>query len=441
MEVISLIGIIAAGLFLWWLNSRLQKANQYDLLKHRLDGLDKYERDLQVKSEQQQRTYVQAENALKQERARWEDQKRKESESLETHVRNVKSDLERIAKEKTIGFPWLAEAYAEYYHLGDMKLAKYLEDKSHPAKSTAEHIRKEIAAKRREAERLMRIYKYQLRYYESLFPWLLDFREIEDDDLLQSGSIGDGTEDSDTEDDPISPYLTTGEQAVLSREEKFQRALDRYWESRKTRWQVGRDYERYVGYLFETNGWDVQYHGIAEGLSDFGRDLIVTSGDRVIIVQCKCWAQHKQIHEKHIFQLFGTTIEYWVTVLGRGSRTQQLLFDDALSRNPVKAMLFTSTTLSESAKQFAAVLGVDYKESIQLVRYPSIKCNASKIYHLPFDQQYDRTKISDTRTEKYVQTVQEAESLGYRRAFRWRGSRGPNQGVQGTPAGTGAPDA
>ena len=46
--------------------------------------------------------------------------------------------------------------------------------------------------------------------------------------------------------------------------------------------------------------------------------------------------------------------------------------------------------------------------------YPLVKCNISmrdgqKIYHLPFDQQYDRTKIIPDKGERYVYTVAEAE--------------------------------
>jgi len=57
-----------------------------------------------------------------------------------------------------------------------------------------------------------------------------------------------------------------------------------------------------------------------------------------------------------------------------------------------------------------------------------VKCNVSrrtgeKIYHLPFDQQYDRTLVEEDRDEYYVETVREAEELGFRRAFRWRGER------------------
>ena len=58
--------------------------------------------------------------------------------------------------------------------------------------------------------------------------------------------------------------------------------------------------------------------------------------------------------------------------------------------------------------------------------YPSIKCNISqvngeKIYHLPFDQQYDNTKIETKHNEFYCTTVKEAEKAGFRRAFRYKG--------------------
>ena len=51
-----------------------------------------------------------------------------------------------------------------------------------------------------------------------------------------------------------------------------------------------------------------------------------------------------------------------------------------------------------------------------------IKCNINnknKIYHLPFDQQYDRVVIEKDKGELYVKTVKEAEDLGFRRAKKW----------------------
>ena len=36
-------------------------------------------------------------------------------------------------------------------------------------------------------------------------------------------------------------------------------------------------------------------------------------------------------------------------------------------------------------------------------------------------QQYDRVRISGAKGEKYVASVEEAEMLGFRHAYRWRG--------------------
>ena len=73
----------------------------------------------------------------------------------------------------------------------------------------------------------------------------------------------------------------------------------------------------------------------------------------------------------------------------------------------------------------ARELDVDIR-NIALERYPMIKCNVNpgtgeSIYHLPFDQQYDRVIIGDQQGEFYADTIAEAEAAGFRRAYRWRG--------------------
>jgi hypothetical protein len=62
-----------------------------------------------------------------------------------------------------------------------------------------------------------------------------------------------------------------------------------------------------------------------------------------------------------------------------------------------------------------------------------IKCNINpsskeKIYHLPFDQQYDKVVIGDVPGECYVETIADAEAAGFRRAFRWRGGEAETKG-------------
>ncbi|MBC7258941.1 MAG: restriction endonuclease [Chloroflexi bacterium] len=367
-------GIIFTLWFLNWAFSNSRKAKQYDELKPRLDKLDAAESDLRNRQ------------------AEWEKKVQRDMEAINT-----------LAKQKSEGFPWLAQAYADYFYLQDLERARYLEYKSHPAMKAAEQVR-EIAAKRRDAEKLYRILKYQLEYYESLFPWLIDFKGEEIDDLIRqiSQKREDSLDDSGEPDDPAKKWLTAAEYESLPRVEKYQLALDRYWQKKKTRWEIGRDYERYVGYLYESKGYHVYYQGIVEGLADLGRDLVARKDNQVEIIQCKYWSKEKQIHEKHIFQLYGTVIAYRIDHPG----TQ------------VSGCFVTSTRLSDRA--------IKVVENLPLQRYPAIKCNVSrrdgtKIYHLPFDQQYDRTVIEQERLECYVETVAQAEALGYRRAYRWKG--------------------
>ena len=79
------------------------------------------------------------------------------------------------------------------------------------------------------------------------------------------------------------------------------------------------------------------------------------------------------------------------------------------------------------ARRFSKELGIKLKEEFKCdFSYPCIKCNINqtthheKIYHLPFDQKYDNTKIN-RQGEIYCKTVKEAETADFRRAFRWHG--------------------
>jgi hypothetical protein len=100
-------------------------------------------------------------------------------------------------------------------------------------------------------------------------------------------------------------------------------------------------------------------------------------------------------------------------------------FGAALKLSHVTPSLVISCRLSKRAKKAADILGVDVRENVLLKAYPMIKCDVApgtreKIYHLPFDQQYDRAKIFPGLGECYVDTVAEAEQRGFRRARRWR---------------------
>jgi len=343
------------------------------------------------------------------------------NEKIETTKKQNEQDrkaIEIIAKEKSKGFPWLARAYADYFHLQHLKEAEYLEGKSHPAPTSAERLRT-IAHDRRTIEEKLRIAQGIINYYQELFPFLEEFLGEPEEEILQyilSRNIEEPVKEvGEIGIDPVRIYLSSlsnQEYQKLSTAERNQLALDRYWTRPKSNWQIGRDYERYIGYLYESDGYSVYYQGILEGYEDMGRDLIAKKGEKTVVVQCKKWSQHKTIHEKHVNQLYGTVIKY--------------IIDHPMEK--VSAILYTTTVLSDRAKEFAEYLGIGIAEQFLLQKYSSIKCNVSrrnseKIYHLPFDQQYDRTIVEDERNECYVETVEEAENLGFRRAWRWKGQQ------------------
>ena len=70
---------------------------------------------------------------------------------------------------------------------------------------------REVAEKRRIAEKLWRVLKYQLEYYENLFPWLVDFKGEDLDDLIRqlvekTTKAEPRTEDE--EEDPVRHWVT-----------------------------------------------------------------------------------------------------------------------------------------------------------------------------------------------------------------------------------------
>jgi hypothetical protein len=333
--------------------------------------------------------------------------------------------LDHIFQERKIQFPWLANAIADLHALEGERDAVMLETKKHPAVKAANEVR-EHSSRRRAAERQFRLMRYRADYYEKLFPWIIEYigNDVPDEAVDLSGTKAEPT------DDPVRLWLNDAEYQKLSITQKNQLALDRWKSSRKSLWEIGRDYERFIGYNYETLGFDVIFTGAIHGFEDMGRDLIVRRGTELRVIQCKYWSQEKTIHEKHIFQLFGSTLEYAFR-LGQFDELKQLsLFGGSIKTTGAKAVLYTSTKISGVARDAAKKLEVECNENVRMSDYPLVKCNISmrdgeKIYHLPFDQQYDRTKIIPAKGERYVYTVAEAENAGFRRAWKWR----PDQSV------------
>jgi hypothetical protein len=316
-----------------------------------------------------------------------------------------------IIKEAELGKTnYLQNLISEYYELREIALVDDYRNKKHPIHlSTANELKKIITnnlrtlkAKNKELEYFanLAIEAYPELEQFSPFELLVNDKEIEDiyHNISQSKYY----------------KLSKEEYSRLEPVEKNQKLLDMWWTRRKSKITLGRDYERYVGYFYEKRGYGVYYQGVEKGKQDEGIDLICEKGDKILLIQCKYWKNEFSIRENCICQLFGTGTKY---KLDRSANPFNI-------KKTTTVGLITSSVLSDTAKEFANTLGVAYSENFPLSRYPIIKCNINngmKIYHLPFDQQYDNTKIKDAG-EFYAMTVKEAEDAGFRRAYRWHGT-------------------
>lgn len=325
-----------------------------------------------------------------------------------------KKCIKDIRKENVL-LPSLVEWSSWMQEQVDHIVHQRLINKDRPALKAAEEV-KEARALARNWKKQAESLRNRVLLYEAEVPWLVECAEssLEDvvDGLRQEAEIdkaaGAGI-------DPVRAFLSKSEWASLSDSQKNQLALDRYWDYRqRNAWAAGIQFERYVGYIYESEGARVEYHGAKKGFEDLGIDLVCTTEDEIVLVQCKRLSPDKGIpvRENTVAQIYGASLYY--------------AHKNNIKNKAVKPVIITTYRLSETAKDFADTLGVLYGEDYFMERYPCIKCNISagsgeKIYHLPFDQQYDTTVINLDKGECYASTVAEAEKLGFRRAYRWKG--------------------
>ncbi len=308
---------------------------------------------------------------------------------------------------------WYGTLYAEVESLLDDYKAKYLKYKKHPSKKGAEVV-KEVKKEKRELNKQLKVLEYELKTYEQYFPIIEDFKDyiLEDDSFLIND---DGEISQDDKDyDPAQKFLSPEEYKKLSTDKKNQKALERYLDRKHSKLEIGRFYERYIGYLYELDGWTVKFFGIIEGFDDLGRDLICSKGNQIHIVQTKNWSRFKIIREKYLYQHFATTTHYMLQ-----NKTNK-------KKIKVTPVFYSTIDYSDMAKEVAKALKIEIKTKKLQKDYPMIKCNVNprtkeKIYHLPFDQQYDKIIIGNTPGEFYVKTVKQAVEKGFRRAFKYRG--------------------
>lgn len=390
------------------LNQELKnKIEEYESLTQRQnENIERCNNEYEQKKSSLEREYQERQASLRQQYIDYKTYLQSDYDELQQKANDTKimyenkiADFESYIQEKCERYPHLAAIMADLLTLHYETSADYLDHKKNPAYTEAYRIRelrketKEILAQKKEIE-------YRYAYILQMYPNITD--------IFDSGFNEDQAFELETEEntDRVRLLLSPEEYQKLSVTERNQLALDRYVANRKSNWQIGRDYEMFIGYQYERQGYRVSYTGILKNLEDMGRDLIVTNQEKAFIIQCKNWSKSKTIHEKHIFQLFGTVV----------------LYNIDHPKKPAVGVFVTTTQLSDKAMQIAEELNVMvvHKEAGD---FPRIKCNINKttgerIYHLPFDQQYDRTVVEINKGELYAFTVEEAERQGFRRAFK-----------------------
>lgn len=345
-------------------------------------------------------------NLAEQEKYRREAQERENK--IKEKIETLNRIYEELEKSHIQGRRWLAEmisaGMAAKYQ--DREDSLRYRSRSRPAYKAAEVV-KQIKQDLRHTVKENAFLKSQLDTYREYFPFIV---ALEEDILNDSDDYRNIDSEEIQQIDPVRYYISSEEYNKLSSTERNQRALDGFL-SNMSKLNVGRMYERQIGWYFEQKGYDVRYDGLIKGLEDRGRDLLVTDKRKntLYVVQAKCWSQAKTIHEKHIFQLFGSAYEI---------RQQEPILT-------IKPIFITTTKLSSFAQEVARRLDIEIQTIPLRKDWPMIKCNLGKdgelIYHLPFDQLYDRTKI-DKQGECWAKTVAEAEQKGFRRAWKWRGN-------------------
>ena len=389
------------------------KANNYASIRQR----ELEDTDFQRRKRLLQQTYSDKENELQAKVER----ESKELEMKALGLKEYEETLDALLSERESNYPSLGKAYAELVTINDNKRIAELTNKVPPALKAAEALKEIKGEKRHLAEQLKNLEYFHATFLD-LFP--------EAEDLLESGiedeTEGDEiaiTEGADGKMDRASYWIDEEEYQRLAPAERDQLALERWQKRRKSKWEIGREYERYVGHLYELEDYKVDYYGAVMGKSDLGRDIIATSPNgEVLIIQAKYWSRQKTIHEKHILQTFGTAIEHAVKQAKKDETIELRNYKGMFNLGMVVPVIFTSTKLSDIAKDMASTLNVMVKEEQAMGEWPQIKCNigrdGEKIYHLPFDQQYDKIKIEQNKGECFVHSVDEAIETGFRRAKR-----------------------
>ena len=191
-------------------------------------------------------------------------------------------------KQECALLPSVVEWASQIQEIIDAAMVDSLARKDRPALKAAEEIKEARASARnwkKEADTL----RNTVSLYEVEAPWLVELADYSVGEIveglrqeaeLQKAAISGN--------DPARLFVSAAEWAGLTEAKRTQLALDRYWEYRKRNaWAAGIQYERFVGYSYETIGFNVIYQGATKGVNDQGIDLICAKNSQIHLIQWK----------------------------------------------------------------------------------------------------------------------------------------------------------
>lgn len=286
---------------------------------------------------------------------------KKDTIELSNCIKDKDNLFEKLKNKNNETHEYISSLMSDYLTLQFDYSNKYLRKKKRPAFVEAKRIN-ELKKITKNAINRLKLLEYKYEYLLQLFPELdLYFDGFENIQELKKIKSLDNFEENY---DNTKYYLNEDEYRQLPAEQRDQLALDRYLNGKKSKWQIGRDYELFIGFEYSKDDWEVEYFGIDKKLEDMGRDLIAKKGMEIHIVQCKYWSKEKLIHEKHIYQLFGSAVHYKL------SKTRDF---------KIIPVFVTNIQLSNKAKTAAKYLNVKYREEKELGNFPRIKCNINTV--------------------------------------------------------------
>lgn len=175
----------------------------------------------------------------------------------------------------------------------------------------------------------------------------------------------------------------------------------------ENKWKYGRDYERYVGYLFEREGFSVIFNGATLGSSDGGIDLFCFKSGIVYPIQCKRWKN--QVGVEEIYK-FAEAVESF--------KRNRSAYPIPLIYSKVMPLFYSTNGYTAEAERTASSKNITCQvQKFNSIReYPAVKCtalNGRKVYYLPFDRDFDSIRVGVYRGGCYKFSVLEAEQAGY----------------------------